>query len=358
LHGPFLIFMKQKINARISRAIEESVFPGCVVGYIRKGTGLEVLAFGNHTYDAGSPAIHENSLFDVASITKAVPTSSLALQLIDRRKLRLNDRLIQYVPEFTNSSREKVLVRHLLTQTLHFNFRLSSLKDNGPDGILTAVFSTEFPDEPGTTFFYSNATSILLGLVIERIYGKRLDAVAGEEFFGPLCMNSTSFFCNAADKSNIVPTEIDPWRKRTIQGEVHDESAWVLRRSRMIAGSAGLFSTAPDLLIFLQMILNRGVLLGKRYFSEDIIEQMHTNQLRKLDRCAGLGWELFQSRYMGNHCTERAIGKTGFTGCVCVCDFGKRAAFVLLSNYTFPNRKPDTSAIDEVRRDIADIILN
>ena len=352
--------MKQKIIARIRQAIDKSVFPGCVVGYVGARHEKTVLAFGRQTYEKNSPSIHENSLFDVASITKAIPTSCLALLLIDRRELGLDDQLIRYVPEFNNSSREKVLIRHLLTQTLHFNFRLSFLKDSGPDGILQAIFSSDFKSDPGTSFFYSNATSILLGLVVERVFGKRLDGIADEEFFRPLGMNSTSFFCDAARMKNAVPTEIDPWRGRMVQGEVHDESAWVLRsgRSRMVAGSAGLFSTAPDLLKFLEMLLNRGAFGGKRYFSDDIIEQMHTNQLRDLDMRAGLGWELFQNRYMGSRCTERTIGKTGFTGCVCVCDFGKRAAFVLLSNYTFPNRKQDTGAIDEVRRDIADIILN
>ena len=346
------------IGERILRAIEDTVFPGCVVGFTGRKIGTGTLSFGRQTYDGVSPQVKEDSIFDVASITKAVPTSSLALLLVDRGRLRLDDQIIRYVPEFNNSSRNKVLVRHLLTHTLDYNFRLSSLKDRGPDGILNAIFSSEFKKEPGTSFFYSNATSILLGLVVERIFGKSLDAVAEEEFFAPLGMKSTSFFCDPARKRDVVPTEIDPWRGRIIQAEVHDESAWVLRRGSMIAGSAGLFSTAPDLLKFLEILLNRGALGGKRYFSEDIIEQMHTNQLGFPGVRTGLGWELFQNRYMGRHCTERTIGKTGFTGCVCVCDFGKQAAFVLLSNYTFPHRHPDSCAMDEVRRDIAEIIFS
>jgi CubicO group peptidase (beta-lactamase class C family) len=359
-NGPFQArfdFMKQEINDRVSRAIEESVFPGCVMGYATEKTGAEIIGFGRQTYNETSPSIHENSIFDVASITKAIPTSSCALLLLDRGMLRLDDPLIRYVPEFNNSSREKVLIRHLFTQTLNYNFRLSSLKDSGPDGIVHAIFTTEFKDEPGTSFFYSNATSILLGLVVERIYGKRLDSIADEEFFRPLEMTSSSFFCDGAKKEHIVPTEIDPWRGKTIRGEVHDESAWVLS-SRMVAGSAGLFSTAPDLMNFLGMLLNRGELRGKRYFSKDIIEQMQTNQVDHLGLHTGLGWELFQKRYMGNHCSVHTFGKTGFTGCVCVCDIAKQAAFVLLSNSTFPHRKNGTQAIDEVRRDIADIILS
>jgi CubicO group peptidase (beta-lactamase class C family) len=350
--------MKHKISARISRAISESVFPGCVIAFKKPGNDSVVLAFGHHTNDAQSPAVHENSVFDVASITKAIPTSSLALLSLDRGTLNLDDQLIRYVPEFDNSFREKVLIRHLLTQTLDFDFRLSSTKDLGPDGVLHAIFTAELKHEPGTTFFYSNATSILLGLVVERIFGKRLDAIADEEFFKPLAMDSTSFSGGSFKNDTVVPTENDPWRGKTVQGEVHDESAWVLWREGIVAGSAGLFSTAPDIMIFLEMLLNHGASRGKRYFSDDIIDRMQSNQIDHLGLHAGLGWELFQKRYMGRYCTGQTLGKTGFTGCVCVCDIGKQSAFVLLSNYTFPNRKPDTKTIDEVRRDIADIILS
>jgi len=349
--------MHHKIKKRILRAIEESVFPGCVVGYTGKSSGTGILAFGHQTYEDNSPSIHEDSIFDVASITKTIPTSSLALLLIDRGKLGIDDPLIRYVPEFSNHSRDKVLIRHLLTQTLNYNFRLSSLKDQGADGILSAIFSTEFLEEPGKSFFYSNATSILLGLVVERVNGKNLADAARDEFFGPLEMDSTAFTIDPKNKGDVVPTEIDSWRGRLIQGEVHDESAWVLK-TRMVAGSAGLFSTAPDILKFLAMILKQGEFHGTRYFSQSIIEQMQTNQIVHLGLHAGLGWELCQQRYMGRFRTAGTMGKTGFTGCVCVCDPGKQTALVLLSNYTFPHRKPDMDAINSVRRDVADIILS
>ena len=299
----------------------------------------------------------ENSIFDVASITKAIPTSSLALQLIDKGKLNPDDRLTDYVPEFSNSERGKVLVRHLLTQTLNYNFRLSELKDRGPDGILNAIFTTEFPREPGSTFFYSNATSILLGMVVEKLNKECIAVTAQRELFDPLAMERTSFFPEQFSKQDIVPTEIDAWRGRLIQGEIHDESAYVLRQ-KMVAGSAGLFSTAPDIMRFLQMLLNNGMWQGRRYFSDNSMRQMQTNQISGLGLYAGLGWELFQKRYMGSLCSGWTIGKTGFTGCACLCDIPRQTAMVLLSNYTFPSRKPDMHAIDSVRRDIADIIFS
>jgi CubicO group peptidase (beta-lactamase class C family) len=349
--------MIEKISKRIKRAILEKVFPGCVVGFVSPHAEQRIAAFGRHTYDPSSPSMKEDSIFDVASITKAIPTSCLALQLIDKGELHPDDRLIDHVPEFSNSSREKVLIRHLLTQTLNYNFRLSALKDSGPDGILNAILTTEFPSEPGSTFFYTNATSILLGMVVEKLNKECLAVTAQREFFDPLAMKRTSFFLEQFSKQDIVPTEIDAWRGRLIQGEIHDESAFVLRQ-KMVAGSAGLFSTVPDIMRFLQMLLNNGVWQGRRYFSDNSMRQMQTNQIPGLELFAGLGWELFQKRYMGSFCSGRTIGKTGFTGCVCICDIPGQTAMVLLSNYSFPARKPDMQEIDSVRRDIADIIFS
>ncbi len=348
--------MERIIEARVQRAISEKVFPGCVVGFVSKAMPPTILPFGRHTYDVHSTTMNEDSIFDVASITKAIPTSSLALQLIDSGRLPLDDKINKFIPKFSSSQSDKVLVRHLLTQTVNYNFRLSSLKDGGPQAILNAICTGELADEPGSTFFYSNATSILLGMVVEKIFGEGLAVSAQREFFDPLGMTRTSFFTEGFSRNDIVPTEIDPWRRRTIQGEVHDESAWALRQV-MVAGSAGLFSTVPDILRFLRMLLNDGFQGGRRYFSASCLEQMVTNQIPSLGLQAGLGWELNQERYMGSFCSRSTIGKTGFTGCVCMADMAAKSALVMLSNWTYPSRKPDAAAIDCVRRDIADIIF-
>ena len=140
------------MEKRIERAIREKVFPGCVLGMISGGE-RSVTAFGRYTYDAASPAMRGDTIFDVASITKAIPTSSIALTLIDTGKLSLDDKLIEYIPEFRNSCRDKVLIRHLLTHTLDFGFRLSDYKDKGPDGLLDAILTAEFKAPPERLFF-------------------------------------------------------------------------------------------------------------------------------------------------------------------------------------------------------------
>jgi CubicO group peptidase (beta-lactamase class C family) len=124
----------------------------------------------------------------------------------------------------------------------------------------------------------------------------------------------------------------------------------------MVVGSAGVFSSVPDILNFVEMLLNKGSIGGQKYFSPEIIEQIQTNQLADIGQYEGLGWELNQPRYMGKNCSEKTFGKTGFTGCVCVCDIEREVGFVILSNYTYPQRKPDAIRINKFRGDIADII--
>ena len=354
--------IKELIESRISRAINERVFPACVVGAVNKRGEKLVLPFGRSTYEENSPQVTNDTIFDVASITKAIPTSSLALKLIDEGKLQLESGLIDYLPEFEGSHREEILIRHLLTLGLEFKLNnLSSYKNEAPDKILERILKAGLASPPGNTFLYTNSSSILLGLVTEKITKNTLDKTAAKYFFKPLKMERTTFSpLKRFNKDAIAPSEIDDWRG-LVQGEVHDESTCALMKSDKTFGSAGLFSPVPDLLNFLEMLLNEGTLNGKRYFSPGIIKLMHTNQVEELGACHGLGWELYQPQYMGQYCTKETFGKTGFTGCVVICDIGKGIGMAMLSNTTYPKRKPlqeHVALINAVRRDIADIIFS
>jgi len=347
--------MEESIRKRVCRAIEGGVFPGGVVGIVNRAGERWVMPFGRFTFEGTSPIVKEDSLYDVASITKSIPTASVALKLIDEELLHLGDNVLRFIPELASSHRDRVKVWHLLTHTLRFSYRLSAYRDLSAEAILNTLFSKELEEPPGSSFSYSNGASILLGMLIERVSKTRLDLLADKCFFKPLKMEKTGFYpLHLCEKEQIVPTEIDPWRNRVIQGEVHDESAYTLR-STIIPGSAGLFSTVPDLLSFLQMLLEGGILKGRRFFSESIVKQIHTNQIGSIGGCTGLGWELAQRSFMGLRCSEHTIGKTGFTGCSCVCDMVQGVGIVLLSNYTFPRRKPTREPIDLMRREIADI---
>jgi CubicO group peptidase (beta-lactamase class C family) len=271
-------------------------------------------------------------------------------------RLRLDGKVAGYVAGFSNAFRDQVTIFHLLTHTLEFAGRLSALKDLPPADLLRAIVTQELVSAPGAGYSYSNTASILLGMVIERTVNQPLPQVADQLFFKPMGMFRTTFFPEHFEKSSVAPTELDPWRGRTIQAEVHDESAWALRRT-MVAGSAGLFSTVPDLLVFVRMLLNSGEHAGTRVLEPETVRLMHANQLGHIGRTTGLGWELFQPRFMGSRCTPRTFGKTGFTGCSVIMEPEAGFGFVLLSNCTFPRRRPDRMLIDEVRSECADILF-
>ncbi len=354
--------IQEKIRERVECAIQEKVFPGCIVGMVKNSGERAVFPFGHHTYDTHSLSVIQDTIYDMASITKSIPTGSLALQLLDQGALKVDDQLITYVPEFRNSQREKVLIKHLLTYSLPGfgpEFSLAALKDKKAEEVLEIILTSDFEGDPGTVFKYTNTPALLLGLALERITGKKIDELSNEQFFKPLEMARTTFHPNIFSLEEIAPTEVDErWRNKLVHGEVHDESAYMFMRAGRTMGHAGLFSTAPDILTFLEVLLHEGELRGKQFFSKDTIQQMYTNQLENIGEMCGLGWELNQPRFMGTGCTPHTFGKTGFTGVLCVCDISKGVAFVIFSNRVYPKRPADAKAINEVRRDVADIIWN
>lgn len=346
---------RNQIAKEATSAIKNKVFPGCVVGIVNKNGERQILPFGNFTYEQPPQLVKEDTIYDTASLTKSITTGSLALQLIDEGKLKLTDKLIDYIPEFRNSDRENVLIKHLLTYTID-GYGFASLREKSAAGLYETLLTHDFEKRPGTVFKYTNIPAALLGLVIEKIYGDTLDNLADKHFLKPLKMTRSTFYPEKFPIEEIVPTEIDDWRG-LVHGIVHDESAYICKKEGKIVGHAGLFSTASDILNFLEVLLHKGTFQGKKYFSEKIVEQIGTNQIAELNDFTGLGWELNQPRYMGNYCTPHTFGKTGFTGTLAICDVEKGVAYVILSNRIFPKRPTDSAAINAFRKVIGEIIL-
>ena len=338
------------IVERCSRTVEEYVAPGGVVGVVRTNGERKLYPFGHQTYDLASPFVVDDTIYDVASITKSIPTASLALALIDKGALGLDQPVATYIPEVKNNYQDSVLVKHLLTYTID-SAPLSELKDNSAEEILAQIFSRPLEHKPGTVFRYSNTPALLLGLIVERIFGVGIPQAAQDNFFKPLRMKRTGFMPQQKMHQYIAPSE------GGLRGEVHDESARVFAKEGRSVGHAGLFSTASDILNFLEMLLGGGEIHGRRYFSNQIIRDMATNKISELGDSTGLGWELNQARFMGQHRSKHTFGKTGFTGTSIVCDIERDVAFVILTNRTFPQRPPDDTAINIFRNDIADILL-
>lgn len=318
-----------KIAARAEQAIAETVFPGCVIGIIQNGESI-VQPYGDLIYQVADPVM-EDTVYDLASITKSIPLAALAALLISDGKFKLTDLVRSYVTdiEYDYDATVEDLLRYRVKGT-----QLSTLAYGTFEEIRAHAIERGFDGPPGS-FQYTNLPAFILGIIIERVTGSSLPALAHKHFFEPLGMDRTTFFPAARD---CAPTEIIEGVE--IRGIVHDESARVFAKARRAAGHAGLFSTAGDLL----------------KFAAHMIEHPESPVARAAQD--GLGWEIIHPNLFGSVAHSGCFGKTGFTGTSIVIDLPRRRAFVILSNRTYPKRSLNHEAIRVFRRDIADIVLS
>ena len=351
-------FDKQKIFSLLETAEAEGIFNRAVAGFILPDGSREILTLNTP----------ETTVFDIASLTKVCPTSTLALSYILEGTLSVDTKVIDYIPELQTNYREDIRVFHLLTHSLDYRVPMKTLRTLPAEGILDALYTYQFEKAPGADFNYGNPASVLLGIILQRLTGKDLQQQGRERFFIPLGMTRSGWDpltrdWNAIPKEEISPTEICSFRGREICGEIHDESAWVLRKLFPV-GSAGMFSCVPDLLNFVQMILNDGLSAdGKRIAPAGILEMVSRNAFKgdsasrystAKGACTALGWELNSEKFMGTHVSPRTFGKTGFTGASIVADSDKGAAVVLLSNFTYPHREANADRIHAFRAKLCD----
>jgi len=356
-------FEKETLEGLLKRAESEGIFNKAVAGFILPDGRREILTLNTP----------KNTVFDIASLTKVCPTSTLALSYILEGKLSVDTKVIDFIPELQTNYREDIRVFHLLTHSLDYRVPMKTLRTLPAEGILNALYTYQFEKAPGAEFNYGNPASVLLGIILQRLMGKDLQQQGRERFFIPLGMTRSGWDpltrdWNPIPKAEISPTEICNFRGREIQGEIHDESAWVLRKLFPV-GSAGMFSCVPDLLNFVQMILNDGMIangcggecarvapagilkmVSENAFALDSADKYSTAK----DACTALGWELNSAKFMGTRISPHTFGKTGFTGASIVADPDKGAAVVLLSNFTYPHREANADRIHAFRASLSD----
>lgn len=375
-----MAFNESNIERLLSQGESAGVFHKAVAGFILPDGTTRTVALN-------TPA---DTVFDIASLTKVCPTSTLALCYILEGKLHLDDRVIDYIPELQTNYREDICVFHLLTHSLDYRVPMKTLRTLPPEGILNTLFTYKFSKAPGADFNYGNPASVLLGIILQRLTGKDLQQQGRERFFEPLGMTRSGWDpltreWNAIPREEIAPTEICEFRGREICGEIHDESAWVLRKLFPV-GSAGMFSCVPDLLKFVHMVMNDGIAAGAngskiRVAPAGILKMVSENAFTREGAaqflpagnstagnstagdspagaangaCTALGWELAQGKFMGSRVSPHAFGKTGFTGASIVADPIAGAAVVLLSDFTYPHREASADRIHAFRASLAD----
>ena len=372
-----------KIKERVERGIAAREFPGCVVGVVSRDGERAVYPFGHLTYDTNAVAVNEDTIYDLASVTKAIPGAALMMHLLDEGKIHLDDRLVQYVPDFGNlPGKDKVTLRHLLSYTLDLDVPpMSSLRSRAGKEIREIIISAPLKSPPGSRYAYTNSTAFFFHLIIEQVVGKKIDQLAEELFFTPLGMTRTTFFpLKKFTLEQIAPTEVLDWRGGEVRGVVHDESTFALQEGDIIPAVAGLFSTAPDLLNFAEMLLDHGAVRWRTILSREIIEEITSRPLESGKSLPNLGWERGEE-WMGDE-RLNIFGKRGFTGTAVMvhplawpeplspCRSRRRSAgqrgggplqgkaIVILSNATYPTRPLDGGrARHQFRRDVANIVF-
>jgi serine-type D-Ala-D-Ala carboxypeptidase len=340
-----------KIDHVIERGISAGGYPGASVVVGRRGASVWQKGFGKMSWEKGStPVTAQRTIYDLASLTKVIGTTTALMVLYDEGKIHLDDPVSRYVPGFSGGNKDLVTLRMLLEHRSGLPagrdlWRLA----HTPDEARATVINTPLVCEPGRCYEYSDLGADMLGFVVEAASGQRMDQFLQEKVWGPLGMTDTFFRPADSLKARIAPTEVAPPRGYPLQGEVHDENAYALGG---IAGHAGLFSTAADLAVFAQMMLDGGQYDGTRIIADSTIA-MFTK------RAAGtraLGWDTCAgSGSCGKYLNEDAYGHTGYTGTSLWIDPDRDMFVVLLTNRVHEAKaKRPAKVIADVRADLAD----
>jgi beta-N-acetylhexosaminidase len=344
----------------IEKAIEDKAFPGATLAVGFRGK-VAIHAFGKLSYDAKSPATVPATMYDIASLTKVVATTTLVAKLAEGDfavPLDMDAKVERYLPEWANGPqpewRHKVTVRHLMTHTSGLPpFKEYWRTSKSKQETLTRIFAEPLEQEPGAKEVYSDLGIILMAEIIERLTGRTLDDLARSYIFSPLGMKDTMYKPAKKLWPEIAPTEIDNnLRHRLVQGEVHDENAFAIGG---VSGHAGVFSSAPDLAAFCQMLLNGGVYGHQRILKRATIAQFTTpQQLSSGTRT--LGWAVpTEGSSSGHYFSAHSFGHTGFTGTSIWIDPDRQLFVVFLTNRVNPTRQ--NMKIQQVRPALHDAVM-
>jgi beta-N-acetylhexosaminidase len=350
----------QPAFAELEKSVADKAFPGATLAVGYKGK-VSYHAFGKLSYDKDAPAVKIDTMYDLASLTKVVVTTTLVEKLVEgdfASPLNLDTPIERYLPEWASGPqpewRHKVTVRNLMTHTSGLPpFKEYWRTSTGKQDTLSRIFVEPLDYEPGTKVVYSDLGIILMAEIIQRLTGKPLDELANEYIFGPLGMKNSMYKPPIKLWPEIAPTEVDDrWRHRLVQGEVHDENAYAIGG---VSGHAGVFSTAPDLAAFCQMLLNGGVYAHNRIvkratLAEFIVPQPLAQNTRTL------GWVAHSEHgFSGHYFSAHSFGHTGFTGTSLWIDPDRDLFVVLLTNRVNPTR--ENMKIAQVRPAVHDAIL-
>ena len=323
------------VDSVIEQAIADGNIPGAVLLVGHNGAVIYRKAYGNRALEPQREPMTLDTIFDMASLTKVIATTTAVMQLVEQGKVRMNDPVAKYLPEFAQNGKEDITVRQLLT---HYSGLEPDLDLKAPwEGKDTAyrMAFAETPDQaPGSGFVYSDINFIVLGALVEKASGETLDAYTAEHIFEPLKMTHTRFLPPTSWRAKIAPTQYDE-NEHMLRGVVHDPTA---RRMGGVAGHAWLFSTADDLSKFAQALLNG----GGGILSPTVVAKMTSpEQPPSAPVLRGFGWDIDSpfSSNRGDLLPVGSFGHTGFTGTSLWIDPTTQTYIILLTNSVHPRGK-------------------
>jgi serine-type D-Ala-D-Ala carboxypeptidase len=337
----------------LSDGVKDQAFPAACAAVTHRGSLVCLKSFGSFTYEADSLAVTVDSVFDLASVTKVVATTTMAMILYERGVLDLEIPVATVVPEFrTGDPRREEITFHMLlahSSGLPAYERLF-LRAKTKEELLAAAFKTALTGEPGTRSEYSDIGFIILGVALERIAGDSLDRFCQSEVFGPLAMTRTAFNPPASWRASIAPTADDrTFRHRIIQGEVQDENASILGG---VAGHAGLFSSAGDLATFANTLLNA----GHPILRPETLALFTRRDTSPAGTTRTLGWDTPSSpSQSGKYFSPSSFGHLGYTGSSLWIDPERQLSITLLTNRTWPDCSHQ--AIKQIRSKFHDAVM-
>ena len=344
--------------AVLRQAISERAFPSCAVSVLHQGKLVALKGLGRFTYEASSPQVQAETIFDLASVSKVVATTPMAMLLYERGQLDLDAAVSSLLPEFAGNDprdddprRDQVTVRMLLAHSsgLPAYERLFE-RARTREELIRAALTMPLTAEPGTRAEYSDIGFIILGELLSRLADEPLDRFCRREVFGPLGMARTGYCPPASWRAHIPPTMDDhTFRQRVVQGEVHDENASVMGG---VAGHAGVFAPAYDVALFAHAMLNG----GRPILRPDAVSLFTQRQRLPPGTSRALGWDTpSQPSQSGHFLSRSAFGHLGYTGTSLWIDPENQLAVTLLTNRTWPDH--NNQAIKQVRPRLHDAVV-
>ena len=364
--APLRDAVRADLQRVLDRARADSAFPGA---YAVVGTHDGIIAeYGVGQLDwAPSPRPDAHTIWDLASLSKVVGMTTAIMQLVEQGRVDVDASVQRYLPDWTGPNKERVTVRHLLTHTGGLppdqppGSKPYDEITHNPDSVAMLMFSTPLDTLPGIRMVYSDIGAYLLGKIVERVSGQKLDAYVHDHVFQPLGMTETMYNPPPSLLPRIAPTEVDPRRGGLVRGKVHDERSYYLGG---VSAHAGIFSSGHDLARFARMYLNNGTLDGVRVLQPATIARF-TAYVDSMFSDRGLGWQKpdlagmkFASpsaAWAGHSLSSRAFGHTGFTGTSIWVDPSRDLFVILLTNRVNPTRQ--NLRIGAVRTALADVVV-